>query len=127
MAGDDNRNINKAMESQAGTIPLMEKVSDGTERTYVYGPTGLIALRVNTTWYYIHKDHLGSVRVLCLHWNMTLAEVYFVEKNERKQEHGTHKTTESKREDDGFTRTAGEQNADRRTGGEISCASECHL
>ncbi len=43
--------------------PLMEKVSDGTERTYVYGPTGLIAMRVNSTWYYIHKDHLGSVRV----------------------------------------------------------------
>lgn len=44
--------------------PLVEKTSGGVERTYVYGPTGLIAMRVGTTWYYILKDHLNSTRVV---------------------------------------------------------------
>ena len=44
--------------------PIMEKISTGEDKMYVYGPTGLIAMRDNSTWYYVHKDHLGSVRVL---------------------------------------------------------------
>jgi len=44
--------------------PIVEKTSSGDERTYVYGPTGLIAVRVNATWYYVLKDHLGSTRVV---------------------------------------------------------------
>jgi len=37
----------------------------GTEtiRQYIYGPTGLIAIRDNTTDYFVLKDHLGSTRV----------------------------------------------------------------
>ncbi len=30
----------------------------------MYGPTGLFAMRVDTTWYYLMKDHLNSTRVL---------------------------------------------------------------
>ncbi len=44
--------------------PIMEKISTGEDKMYVYGPTGLIAMRDNSTWYDVHKDHLGSVRVL---------------------------------------------------------------
>ncbi len=44
--------------------PIMEKISTGEDKMYVYGPIGLIAMRDNSTWYYVHKDHLGSVRVL---------------------------------------------------------------
>jgi RHS repeat-associated protein len=44
--------------------PLMQKEDNGTERTFVYGPTGLIAVRVNSTWYYVLKDHLGSTRAV---------------------------------------------------------------
>ena len=44
--------------------PLVEKSSTGTERTYVYGPTGLLAMRDGITWYYVAKDHLGSTRVV---------------------------------------------------------------
>ncbi|MCL5035150.1 MAG: DUF6443 domain-containing protein, partial [Bacteroidetes bacterium] len=46
------------------SYPIMQKMSDGSERLYVYGPTGLIAMRLYTSWYYVHKDHLGSVRLL---------------------------------------------------------------
>lgn len=34
-----------------------------TIRQYIYGPTGLIAIRDNTTDYFVLKDHLGSTRV----------------------------------------------------------------
>lgn len=51
----------------ANEYPLMEKNGgNGTERVYIYGPTGLIAMYLNpaSSYYYVHKDHLGSVRLL---------------------------------------------------------------
>jgi RHS repeat-associated protein len=44
--------------------PLVEKTSSGTERRYIYGPTGLIACIENNVAYYMLKDHLGSTRAL---------------------------------------------------------------
>ncbi|MGB2866927.1 MAG: RHS repeat-associated core domain-containing protein, partial [Bacteroidota bacterium] len=44
--------------------PIMTKSSNGVEQVFVYGPTGLIAMRDDETWYYVHKDHLGSTRLL---------------------------------------------------------------
>jgi len=38
--------------------------TDGTEYAYVYGPTGLFAMRVNSAWYYVLRDHLGSTKLL---------------------------------------------------------------
>ncbi len=45
------------------SYPLMVKNSVESEQVYVYGPTGLIAYREASTWYFVHKDHLGSVRL----------------------------------------------------------------
>jgi len=45
-------------------FPIMVKKSDGTEYAYVYGPTGLSAMRVNSAWYYVLRDHLGSTKLL---------------------------------------------------------------
>ncbi|MGB2869515.1 MAG: RHS repeat-associated core domain-containing protein, partial [Bacteroidota bacterium] len=44
--------------------PVMTKTSAGVEKVFVYGPTGLIAMRDDESWYYVHKDHLGSTRLL---------------------------------------------------------------
>jgi RHS repeat-associated protein len=44
--------------------PLVEKKSGGVERKYIYGPTGLIVIKDNTSKRYVQKDHLGSTRVL---------------------------------------------------------------
>jgi RHS repeat-associated protein len=45
-------------------FPIMEKQSDGTERVYVYGPTGILGVRRGSSWYFVQKDHLGSTRVM---------------------------------------------------------------
>jgi large repetitive protein len=48
-------------------FPLAEKVgtsSTETDRFYVYGPIGLVAVRENNDTYFIVKDHLGSTRVV---------------------------------------------------------------
>jgi RHS repeat-associated protein len=44
--------------------PLTEKSSTGTNRSYVYGPTGLIACIDDNSMYYMLKDHLGSIRAV---------------------------------------------------------------
>jgi RHS repeat-associated protein len=47
--------------------PLTEKIGSSTseiDRFYIYGPTGLIALKDNGTMYYVLKDHLGSVHTV---------------------------------------------------------------
>ncbi|MGB2867411.1 MAG: RHS repeat-associated core domain-containing protein [Bacteroidota bacterium] len=44
--------------------PIMTKTSAGVEKVFVYGPTGLIAMRDDEYWYFVHKDHLGSTRLL---------------------------------------------------------------
>jgi RHS repeat-associated protein len=43
--------------------PLAEKISSGHERRYIYGPTGLVAIKDDWGWYYVMKDHLGSSRL----------------------------------------------------------------
>jgi RHS repeat-associated protein len=45
-------------------FPIMQKMSDGTEVICAYGPTGLLAVKINSQWYFIIKDHLGSTRVV---------------------------------------------------------------
>jgi len=45
-------------------FPIMQKSSAGDERLYVCGLSGLVATRVNANWYYVHKDHLGSTRLV---------------------------------------------------------------
>ena len=42
----------------------MEKTSSGTKWACVYGPSGLIAMRQDITWYYVVKDHLGSAMLV---------------------------------------------------------------
>jgi RHS repeat-associated protein len=44
--------------------PLVEKTSSGTERRYIYGASGVIAIKEGTSKRYVQKDHLGSTRVL---------------------------------------------------------------
>ena len=47
--------------------PITEKANlnnNMTDRIYIYGPTGLIALKDATATYFVIKDHLGSTRVL---------------------------------------------------------------
>jgi RHS repeat-associated protein len=43
--------------------PLTVKTGS-TEIVYYYGPTGIVAAMVNGTYYYIHKDHLGSTKIV---------------------------------------------------------------
>lgn len=45
-------------------FPIMQKLSSGDEATFVYGKGGLVAARLNSTWYYIMRDHLGSTRLV---------------------------------------------------------------
>ena len=44
----------------------MVKTSDGTDRFYIYGPTGLIAIGINSIsgLAFVHKDHLGSTKLI---------------------------------------------------------------
>jgi RHS repeat-associated protein len=47
--------------------PLTEKIKVGTninDKIYIYGPTGLIAIKTSNETYYALKDHLGSTRIL---------------------------------------------------------------
>jgi RHS repeat-associated protein len=46
-------------------LPLAVKSSTGSGNwSYVYGPQGLIAARKDSIWYYVQKDHLGSIRLV---------------------------------------------------------------
>ena len=45
-------------------FPIMEKTSTGTERLYIYGQGGLVAMRVDGVWRYVLRDHLGSTAVV---------------------------------------------------------------
>lgn len=47
--------------------PITEKINLNTalsDKTYIYGPTGLIAFKDATSTYFVIKDHLDSTRVL---------------------------------------------------------------
>ena len=48
----------------AGDDPLVEILSTGSTYRYVYGPLGLVQVRVADTPYFVAKDALGSVRAL---------------------------------------------------------------
>jgi|GEM_PF-2147424 len=47
----------------------MEKDKDGstTEQTYIYGPTGFLAINDGSESTYVIKDHLGSSKILLSH------------------------------------------------------------
>ena len=47
-----------------GLNSIAVKRKGGGTTEYVYGPTGLIASKVNGTWYFVLKDHLGSARTI---------------------------------------------------------------
>jgi RHS repeat-associated protein len=47
-----------------GPLPIVHKLSTSEERTYVHGPTGLIAVRNGASWYFVLRDHLGSTRLV---------------------------------------------------------------
>ena len=47
--------------------PITEKINLNTalsDKTYIYGPTGLIAFKDAASTYFVIKDHLDSTRVL---------------------------------------------------------------
>ena len=51
----------------ASEYPITEKISSTnsiSDRFYVYGPTGLVAVVDDGTTYFMVKDHLGSTRVV---------------------------------------------------------------
>jgi RHS repeat-associated protein len=45
-------------------FPIMMKTSSGNEVLYVYGNGGIVAARINGSWYYVHRDRLGSTRLI---------------------------------------------------------------
>lgn len=62
-------------------MPLMELTKEGssqTEVSYIYGPSGLIAMRKGINLYYILKDHLGSVRVVLDQLGNTVASYQYL-------------------------------------------------
>ncbi|MBI2417888.1 MAG: RHS repeat-associated core domain-containing protein [Ignavibacteriales bacterium] len=58
--------------------PLVEYDDGGTNtRLYVYGQNGLIAVKDNTNWYFVVRDHLGSTRVLISQSNVVMARYHY--------------------------------------------------
>lgn len=61
--------------------PLVEKIktSAGPQSlvSYVYGPTGLIAINYNNNTYFVLKDHLGSVRIITNNANAVVANLNY--------------------------------------------------
>ncbi len=47
-----------------GMNAIVERNKTGTPTEYIYGPTGIIAIKTTTSMHYVLKDHLGSTRVL---------------------------------------------------------------
>ncbi|KAB2881558.1 RHS repeat-associated core domain-containing protein [bacterium] len=54
----------KVLYLHDGMNSIQERSSSGTATEYVYGPTGIIALKTSTTWKFMIKDHLGSTRAV---------------------------------------------------------------
>lgn len=61
--------------------PLVEKNYQNSTlistTLYIYGPTGLIAVKDGSTFNYILKDHLGSTRVLINSSNLKVAKYHY--------------------------------------------------
>jgi RHS repeat-associated protein len=47
-----------------GMNAIVERNKTGTPTEYVYGPTGIIAIKTPSSMNYVIKDHLGSTRVM---------------------------------------------------------------
>ena len=64
-----------------GSYPLVEKEKDQTGnevfRYHIYGPTGLVATQSDGVWYYMLKDHLGSVRVVINNTSTTTTPISY--------------------------------------------------
>jgi RHS repeat-associated protein len=47
-----------------GMNAIVERNKTGTPTEYIYGPTGIIAIKTPSSMFYVIKDHLGSTRVM---------------------------------------------------------------
>jgi RHS repeat-associated protein len=47
-----------------GMNAIVERNKTGTPTEYIYGPTGIIAIKTPSSMHYVLKDHLGSTRVM---------------------------------------------------------------
>jgi hypothetical protein len=47
-----------------GMNAIVERNKTGTPTEYIYGPTGIIAIKTPSSMNYVIKDHLGSTRVM---------------------------------------------------------------
>ncbi|MBU7028772.1 MAG: exo-alpha-sialidase, partial [Theionarchaea archaeon] len=62
----------------SGTNVIYEKnLGTGQEATYIYGPTGRIAKKVNGLTDYYHTDHLGSTRLITDESGNTVTDVTY--------------------------------------------------
>jgi RHS repeat-associated protein len=61
---DSNGTVVKTVYLQGlNDYPLMV-INGSNEYVYVYGIGGMVAMRVNGTWFYIMRDHLGSTKLI---------------------------------------------------------------
>ena len=61
---DSNGTVVKTLYLQGlNDYPLMV-INGSNEYMYVYGIGGMVAMRVNGTWFYIMRDHLGSTKLI---------------------------------------------------------------
>jgi RHS repeat-associated protein len=61
---DSNGTVVKTLYLQGlNDYPLMV-INGSNEYIYVYGIGGMVAMRVNGTWFYVMRDHLGSTKLI---------------------------------------------------------------
>jgi RHS repeat-associated protein len=56
-----------------GMNAIVERNKTGTPTEYIYGPTGLLAVKNGSAWNFVLKDHLGSTRVVVDQTNVVQA------------------------------------------------------